>query len=334
MILGTFSQKLIRLLFAAIPVFVVITGCDRPPAPPKTADEEHVKVISIAPSERGELQAAAAVEAAKVNYRYRLQVLQGYYDKVGNMDKLIWTQREMKNLDQVQTFAWEGLPDITPPIGESLEDADERILVEYVVQARTDFKNAMEELAQFYQRSDQNFKAALIHNMQDRLDPIRTYMYFFSAEIPPADLRPVAIIPEADALFAEALRLYKSGKGILRIALTTNYQKQRQALLTFHQLIDTYPTSNKIAESAYYIAEIYKEYFNEDIRAVHWYQRAWQWDPNITKPARFQAATVHDIRLHNYAQAVECYKLTIQHEQFNPSNVRYAHQRITELTGK
>ncbi len=67
---------------------------------------------------------------------------------------------------------------------------------------------------------------------------------------------------------------------------------------------------------------------------MRWYERAWQWDQNILKPARFQAATVWDYRLQNKAKAVECYKLAIQHEQFNSSNVSFAHRRIRELMGK
>ena len=117
------------------------------------------------------------------------------------------------------------------------------------------------------------------------------------------------------------------------MAVTTSYPKQRQALLKFRELIDKYPTSNKLAQSAYYVGEIYKEYFNENVRAVHWYRRAWQLDPNIPVPARFQAATVYDLRLQDKEKAIECYRLAIKHEQFNSSNVRYSHQRIAELSG-
>ncbi len=329
------TKRLIRLMtIAGVLAWVSLAGCDRPPSAPKTADRETVEVLSVSPAERGELKAATALETARVNYLYRLGVLQAYYEKVGNMDKLLWARREAKNLNRVQTFQWEGLPAIAPPTGESIENVDERALVEYVVAARKTYTDAIGELTDFYNRAGQAFKAKLIANMKDRFDPVRTYMYFLSAEIPPADLKPTDVIPEADALFAEALKLHRRGKGLLHIAVTTSYPKQRQALMKLRQLVQTYPASNKIALSAYYIGEIYKEYFNENIRAVRWYQRAWEWDPNVTKPARFQAATVHDIRLHNYKSAVACYRGAIKHEQFNPSNVRYAHERIRELEGK
>jgi len=313
---------------------ILAGGCDRPPPPPKNEEGDRVKVLAVSASDKQELAAAIAVETAKIDYQYQLRVLEGYYDRVGNMDKLIWVRREIRNLQQAWTFRWYGLPKISPPPGQSLAKADERTLVEAVVAARGKYTDSVARLAEFYKESGQDYRYHLILNLQERFDPIRTYMYFLSAEIPPADAKPEAVIPEADALYAEALRLHKKGKGILHMAATTSYAKQRQALLKFLELVGKYPNSNKIALAAYYIAEIYKEYFNENIRAVHWYERAWQWDPNIPKPARFQCATVHDFRLKNYSRAVECYRAAIKHEQFNPSNVRYAHQRIAELTGK
>jgi hypothetical protein len=97
-------------------------------------------------------------------------------------------------------------------------------------------------------------------------------------------------------------------------------------------LVHTYPTSTRIALSAYYIGEIYKEYFDENYRGVLWYERAWQWDPGITQPARFQAAVVYDYRLHHRGKAVELYRLVLQDETFNVTNTLFAERRIEELT--
>ena len=329
------GRKVARVMIAALLASLLLAGCDSPPSPPRRAKSlRRVKVLAVSSAERDELKLATNVETARVNYRYRLKVLEGYYQKVGQMDKLIWARKELKNLDRAQAFSWVGLPAINPPKGESLEGADERALVEYVVAARKKYTAAVAELADYYRAARRNRKARQIANMQDRFDPIRTYMYFLSAEIPPADLKCVAVIPEADGLFAKALKLHRAGKGIFHTALTTSYHKQRRALLKFLELVEKHPSSNKAPASAYYIAEIYKEYFNENIRAVQWYQRARQWDPNLPKPAYFQAATVHDLRLHNYAEARRCYRLAAKHEQFNASNVRFAHKRIRELIGK
>ncbi len=310
------------------------TGCDQPPDPPKTSDNKLPDALTVIQASPREMDRVLASQKARVNYRYRLRVLRSYYERTGNMDKLGWVERELRNLREAYTFRWEGVPQVDEPEGESLANADEHLLVEYTVSARKQFLQAVRDLLTYYQETAPNsYKADRVANILQRFDPIRTYMYILDAEIPPADLKPVEVVPEADRLYAEAVTLHRQGKGLLHTFVTTDYAKQRKALLMLLELVRKYPRSTKIARAAYYIGEIYKEYFNENIRAVHWYRRAWQWDPNITLPARFQAATVHDLRLYNRAQAVELYRQVILHEQFNSSNVSFAHNRIRELTG-
>jgi len=328
------TKTLTWVAFAGIFVCAVTVGCDRPMGPPKTEDHKVPKTLTVISANAAERAAVVASEEARVNYRYRLVVLQSFYKASGNLDKQRWTERELKNLEQANTFTWEGIPEITPPKGESLANADEHLLVEYAVSARKAYLKSVRDLAGFYHGSAPNsYKARRVANILERFDPIRTYMYLLDAEVPPANLHPVEVIPEAEKLYAEGIKLYEDGKGILHVFMTTDYRKQRQALGKLLQLVRSYPRSTKIALAAYYIGEIYKEYFNENLRAVYWYERAFGWDPNLTKPARFQAATVHDYRLFNRAKAVELYRQTIIHEQFNASNVQFAHRRIRELTG-
>jgi len=320
-------------IIVCVVVFWVLSGCrpyvDDPQPVPMTIDMREVKDITVSSADSAEPAAVTALETARVNYKYRLEVLKGYYEKVGNMDKHNWAREELENLNETQKFRWVGAPQVLAPQGESLEGADERMLVEYVIAARNTYTKAVSDLVAFYDRTDATFKAKVIRNLQTRFHPARTHMYFLDAEIPGPELRPVEVIPAADALYDKAVKLYRSAKVLPGI---TDYPKMRQALVLLRQMVREYPKSTKIALAAYFIGEIYKEYFNENLRAVKWYERAWQWDPNITEPARFQAAAVHDFRLQNKAKAVECYRAAIQHEQFNSSNVRYAHQRVRELT--
>jgi hypothetical protein len=310
----------------------LVAGCDTKPTPPKDPQGDEIKVFSVSPDNRDEMMVASEAEAARMNYRYRLEVLRAYYENVGNVDKYLWTGQELDNLAGAWTFGYTGLPEIQPPAGETIANADERVLVEQLFVARKNYLAQVEALEDFYRRDNRETDARLIANVRARLDPVRLYMYYFSAELPPDQARPVAVIPDAETLFNDGLKLFLDGKGILHMAMTTDYGKERQALLKFLELVDKYPTSRRVPESCYYIGDIYKEYFNENLRAVNWYRRAWQLDPEIMKPARFQAATVYDLRLQDEAQAVECYHGTIQHEQFNASNVRFARERIEALT--
>jgi hypothetical protein len=311
-----------------------VAGCDWPAPPPRTVDNKVPGSLAVIAGSPGETAAVIAAETARVNYEYRLTVLQGYYRQTGNVDKQGWTENELGNLAKAQTFGWEGSPDIGPPKGESLANADEHLLVEYVVQARNEYLKAVRDLlAQYKQSGPNSYKAQRVANVLERFDPVRTYMYFLEAEIPGPELKPLEVVPQADKMFAQAVELYEQGKGILRTFVTTDYRKEREALGLLVDMVRKYPRSTKVAQAAFYIGEIYKEYFNENIRAVNWYQRAWQWDPHVTKPARFQAAVVHDYRLYNRAKAIELYRQVIIHEQYNSGNVQFSHKRIQELTG-
>lgn len=322
------------LVVAGLALGWAMAGCDNLPEPPKTADNQVPAALAVSPGNQDEATVVLAAEKTRVAYRYRLTVLADYYRKTGNVDKLKWASAELDNLAQAQTFKWEGVPEVLPPVGESLANADEPLLVEYLVGARHEYQKAMADVLDFYKRTGVNsYKAQRVANAIQRLDPVRLYMYVLQAEIPPADVKPIEVIPQADKMFAQGVALYQEGKGLLHMFITTDYKKERQALLILVDLIQRYPRSTKVAQAAFYIAEIYKEYFNENVRACQWYERAWQWDPSITLPARFQAAVINDYRLYNRAKAIELYRQVIQHEQFDSSNVSFSHRRIRELTG-
>ncbi|MBS3733682.1 MAG: hypothetical protein KGY99_02020 [Phycisphaerae bacterium] len=307
-----------------------LVGCDWKAGPPRTADWEVPDVLTVPPGNEAERQAVVALERARVNYAYRLEVLETFFHERGNVDRWIWAGRELKNLREAQTFHWEGIPEITPPAGESVEGADAQALVELVVAAREQWREALDELIAFYgSRDPAGYKARRVRNVRERFDPVRTYLYFLDAEIPGPDLKPTEVIPAANTLYDEAVHLHHMGSLIPGVP---DYDKQREALAKFLDLVRTYPTSTKIAMSAYYIAEIYKEYFEEHVRSVHWYKRAWQWDPNITKPVRYYAALMYDLHLHNPAKAVELYRRSIAEDPEDPGRNDAARRRIEELT--
>lgn len=315
-------------VFVALAGFLM-AGCSARPPVPKTLSGDKLTMLTVNSGDETEITGAAAMEASRIEYKFRLEVVRSYYKHVGDGTKYLWTEEELENLAEAQKFAWVGLPKITPPASEAIEGADERVLVEDLVFSRRKFIESMDELAQFYDRKGDTWKAKVIRNVDARLLPHRTYMYFINAEIPGPDLRPSEVISAAEQLYAEGIKLYKSGKPLPGV---TSYPKQRKALELLVQLVHEYPTSTKIALSAYYIGEIYKEYFQEDLRAVQWYERAWQWDPDIAQPARFQAAAIYDIRLQDPDKAIELYRQAIQYDPGRFRNREFARERIKVLT--
>ncbi|MHC4981773.1 MAG: hypothetical protein ACYTF6_01225 [Planctomycetota bacterium] len=304
-------------------------GCNRPPSPPRTYDRKVPEVLYVRPDNDAERAAVVAVEKARVSYTCRLKALKAYFLQRGQLDKYNWASRELENLEKAVTFRWANIPEIVAPRAESFDQTDARAMVEHTVAARKAYLAAVDELAEFYERLDvRSYKARRVRNVRARFDPVRTYMYFLEAEIPGPELRPIEPNPAADQLYERAMKLYRAGRigpGI------TNYDKERQALMLLLQLVREHPRSTKIALSAYRIADIYKEYFNENIRAVHWYERAWQWDPTITEPARFQAAVIYDLRLHNSEKAIELYRKALEHDPPRMGNAGFCERRIEEL---
>ena len=306
-----------------------LTGCDTKPNVPSTASGTPAKSLTLS-GDPLETQAVTELETAFANYRYRVMVIRGYYQKIGNMDKAHWADEELMNLSDAKEFQWDGLNiKISQPTGESAENADEMLLAEYVVGARNAYKMASEKLLELYKAKSETFKASVIHNMMVRLNLEHQRAYFTNAEVPGPDLKPRDVIPEAEALYADGLRLYREGKILPAVV---DYKKERQALTKFIELVHRYPASTRIAMSAFYIGEIYKEYFNVDTLAVRWYQRAWEWDPAVTEDARFQAAVVWDHRLHNRDMALALYKEVLKFEQSHNTNIAYSQMRIKQLT--
>lgn len=320
----TKTRMLLPLLVAGV---LAVAGCNVKPEPPKL-DGQRVSAIDVQTAEPGEQAAGQRVEDAYAGYLFALQTLEGYYNLTGTHFKREWARQEIENLEKSQTFHFVGVEPAEPGPAPDLTEVAEPVLVERTILARRAYLDAVNALVEHYEGREANFKAALARNILERFHPERTYRYYFDAEVPGPDLRPVRVYPEAERLFQQAKRLYDEGR--IGPALT-DYGKERRALLRFLELVEKYPDSTRIAESAYYIGYIYKEYFDEDLRGALWLERSFQWDPNIALPARYEAAVVTDYRLHNRSRAVELWREVLQHD---PSGFHQdlARRRIEELT--
>jgi len=221
-----------------------------------------------------------------------------------------------------------------------LDNVGEVDLVENMALHRDAYTRFLTALTKFY--SEQGFpeKAACAQTELNGLRQVKTYKYILEAEVPRADLKPLESIAEADRLYEQGLKiLRKGGRGF---PCFYNQTTMRQALVKFKALIENYPTSDKIDDAAYYIAEIHKEYEKEkdNTLAIEWYKRAIQWDPNTPHPCRFRIATTYDYRLHERENALYWYQRVLDEEsKFTArdhidfaGNTAYARKRIRELT--
>jgi len=215
------------------------------------------------------------------------------------------------------------------PAETDLTGLGEVALAEEVARARKAYGRALQGLSVFYKQQGAAYKFQWTQAELDALSRVPKTQYLSVTEIAGPELRALRSIPAADQLFTEGVH-YKNypafppgKKDYLKIALEK-----------FQTIVEKYPESDKIADAAFRMGEIYGGWYFEDwARAVQAYERCWQWDPKTQNPALFNAAKIYDEKLKNRAKAVELYNRVIA-ESTNEDLVKQSRERIKALTGK
>ncbi len=202
-------------------------------------------------------------------------------------------------------------------------------LVEQMVLNRQSYRQSLAMLVEYYMGSGNNMKLEWAQKELKALDSMPKYKYLVEAEAAGPNLKASTPIPEADRLYGEALLL--QGKAGQLVIIKDN-NLLRLALDKYDQVIRKHPSSDKIDDAAFKAGEIY-DYFKDYTIALLYYQRAYQWNPQTTYPARFRAAFVLDKRLHRRAEALELYQQALEKEgQQHLEWKNFTDGRIKELT--
>ena len=213
----------------------------------------------------------------------------------------------------------------------SVIESREVDLVEAVALHRRLYRESLEKLRAYYAHHGYATKQTWAGLELEGLGRVNAFAYLMDAEIPSEALTARDAIPEADAMYDEAVELMRrGGHGVPAI-----YREDRmlEAARKLREIIRRFPSSDKIDDSAFLCGEIHKEYLRgQEAIAVKWYERAWTWDPETPHPARFEAAVVYDYRLHDRDRALELYQSVLQDDAATASDVRFATRRISELT--
>lgn len=205
-------------------------------------------------------------------------------------------------------------------------------LVEEMVQHRSAYLQSLENLRDYYRDHGYLTKEGWANHELGGLKKVQTFRYVMDAEIPAQRLRPTESNSDADAMFDHGMELMRKG-GHGGLPALYREKPMIEAVGVFRELIERHPSSDKIDDAAYMLGEIHKEYLKDQEQiAVQWYERAFEWDPATPHPARFQAATVYDYRLHDRDRALELYRLVLAEETSKRSNVDFATRRIDQLT--
>ena len=135
-------------------------------------------------------------------------------------------------------------------------------LVEELILHRAMYARYLRVLATYYSEQGYERKAKWARSELNDLLRVKPYRYIEDAETPVATLQPTESIAEADALYEEGLALMKKGGG--NVPIFFNRETMTLALAKFKELVDKYPSSDKIDDAAFQIGEIHKEY-GEDL---------------------------------------------------------------------
>jgi tetratricopeptide (TPR) repeat protein len=211
--------------------------------------------------------------------------------------------------------------------------AGEADLAEQMAVNRQAYRRGLELLVLHYTKAGNNMKLTWAEKELAALNAIPQYDYIIEAAVAGPDLRASKAVSEADHLYNEAVRLEQQAG---QFVVLKNDNLLRLALDKYNQLISKFPSSDKIDDAAFRAGTIY-EHFKDYSIAVQYYQRAYQWDPSTTYPAKFKAAFVLDQHLHRRAEALQLYKEALEqitrvseHTQWQD----YAQRRVKELSGE
>lgn len=208
--------------------------------------------------------------------------------------------------------------------------AGEPDLVELVVYYRSMYARSLRGLRDHYREKGEHTKAIWAENELRQVWQIKPYSYIMDVEVPSATQPAEESVEGADELYNQGVRLLQQAS---ETKAKENRELLSRALASFKQLVQKYPTSDKVDKASYYVGMIHYHYFPDDAQiALAWYKRAYTLNPKIMMPARYESARIYDDRLKDRSMALEMYREVLKHEKFNKANYDYATNRVVALT--
>lgn len=238
-----------------------------------------------------------------------------------------------RTLLSATSFLFVGLPlalgaDTPKPAAAAApnNDAD---LVQRVIAARKEYQLSLASLYQHYEQTGDRERARWVEEELKSYHLMTKPSYRLDiADVPPPTLEAKANIREANELFIEAMKYKDQGTG-------TEYQlNQKRAELLLREILDKHPTSDKIADVAYQLGELYEgRAYRQYDRAAAYYERAYQWQKGSRTDARLRAAVLYDRFLNERTKAIELYREHIAHDT-DVERIKMAEKRLADITGR
>ncbi|MBL8867936.1 MAG: hypothetical protein JNK93_20450 [Planctomycetia bacterium] len=214
-----------------------------------------------------------------------------------------------------------------PPKATPAKGFDDSALVERVIAARKEYQNSLVSLYEHYARIGDKERARWVEEELKAYHLMNKPSYRLDIQdVPPATLEAKVNRPEANNLYRIAKEYKGKGTGS---EYTLN---QRRAEIVFQELLAKYPDSDKIADVAYELGELYESRsFHQYNRAAAYFERAYQWRKGSGTDARLRAARLYDKQLGERSKAIELYRDVMLNDA-DKDRMKEAERRLAELT--
>ena len=201
--------------------------------------------------------------------------------------------------------------------------------VERALAARKEYQASLVALYQHYEKTGDKGRMKWVEDELKNFHLIMKPSYRLDInDVPPATLEAKTNIKEANLLYVEALKYKDKGTG-------TDYTlNQRRAEILFQEILQKYPASDKIADVAYQLGDLYEsKAFKQYDRAAAYFERSYQWRKGGRTDAVMRAAYIYDRLLNERTKAIELYREEIANDT-EPARLKEAEKRLAELTSR
>ena len=201
--------------------------------------------------------------------------------------------------------------------------------VERVLAARKEYQASLVALYGHYEKSGDRGRMKWVEEELKSFHMMTKPSYRLDiSDVPPATLEAKTNIKEANLLYVEAMRYKDKGGG-------TDYTlNQRRAEILLQEVLQKYPTSDKIADVGYQLGDLYEsKAFKQYDRAAAYFERSFQWRKGVRTDAIMRAAYIYDRLLNERSKAIELYREEIANDT-EQVRLKEAEKRLAELTSR
>ena len=201
--------------------------------------------------------------------------------------------------------------------------------VERVLAARKEYQTSLVALYAHYEKSGDRGRMKWVEEELKTFHLMTKPSYRLDiADVPPATLEAKTNIKEANTTYVEAMKYKDKGSG-------TDYTlNQRRAEILLQEILQKYPSSDKIADVAYQLGDIYESRaYKQHDRAAAYFERSYQWRKGAHSDAIMRAAYIYDRLLNERSKAIELYREEL-HNDTEPTRLKEAEKRLAELTSR